>query len=136
MNIKTRRLLSIITAAAMTVSSVSFTSFADDSVPQLSYGESNGVIVGAEATADGSVEINETNFPDATFREYVSTQFDLDGDGSLSASEIEIASGIFVSSRGIESLKGIEYFTELEALYCNSNQLTSLDVSKTQLYRI
>ncbi len=38
MNIKTRRLLSIITAAAMTVSSVSFTSFADDSVPQLSYG--------------------------------------------------------------------------------------------------
>ncbi|GAU78287.1 S-layer homology domain-containing protein [Fusibacter sp. 3D3] len=35
-----------------------------------------------------------------------------------------------ISNKNIESLAGIEYFTALAELYCNSNQLTELDVSK------
>lgn len=34
------------------------------------------------------VEINEVNFPDETFREYVKTHFDSDGDGKLSDDEL------------------------------------------------
>ena len=33
-------------------------------------------------------------------------------------------------NKGIASLKGIEYFTNLKTLYCENNQLSSLDVSK------
>ena len=38
-----------------------------------------------------SVAINETNFPDANFREFVK-DYDLDGNGSLSAEERDVVS--------------------------------------------
>ena len=40
--------------------------------------------------AEGNVEINETNFPDATFREYVKTEFDTaEPKGTLSQTELD-----------------------------------------------
>lgn len=85
------------------------------------------VIFAPSAWAD--VAINETNFPDANFRSYVS-DFDTDKDGSLSDGEIAAVKESYVIDRGISSLKGIEYFTALTELYCYSNALTALDVSK------
>ena len=41
----------------------------------------------ATAYADGDVAIDETNFPDATFRAIVADHFDENGDGTLSAAE-------------------------------------------------
>ena len=38
--------------------------------------------------ANGDVVINDTNFEDDNFREYVSKTFDTDGNGVLSKSEI------------------------------------------------
>ena len=75
------------------------------------------------------VEINETNFPDQKFRDYVKQNLDTDGDYNLSAEEIEKVTAINVNNKKITSLTGIEYFTNLQTLNCYSNQLTELDVS-------
>jgi len=79
------------------------------------------------------VEINETNFPDDTFRSYVSEEFDEDNDGRLTFREANtnyFKNTIDVSNKGLTSLKGIEHFLYLEELKCADNNLTSLDVSK------
>lgn len=81
--------------------------------------------------AMADVEINETNFPDANFRSYLLSQnYDYDGDGLITDTEIADITYMFVDEMNISSLKGIEFFTALETLYCNNNQLTTLDVSK------
>ena len=84
--------------------------------------------VAAMASEPQSVEINETNFPDATFRKYVK-DFDKDGNHVLSPQEIAEVTEINVYNKSISDLTGIKYFTELETLMCYSNRLTSLDVS-------
>jgi Leucine-rich repeat (LRR) protein len=83
------------------------------------------VIVGLP---DG-IRINSTNFPDANFRNYL-LNTGYGSDGILTDAEIAGVTSINVSSKSIQSLKGIEYFTALTSLYCGGNQLTSLDVSK------
>lgn len=75
--------------------------------------------------------INETSFPDETFRTYVaSTSVDGNQDGILTETEATKLTKIDMSGKGVTSLKGIEYFTAITTLYCYTNQLTSLDVSK------
>ena len=80
-------------------------------------------------TASADVEINETNFPDANFRNWLLEQYYVQ-DGKITDEEIAGITYISVSSKRISSLKGIEYFTALNFLNCAGNQLTSLDVSK------
>ncbi len=100
-----------------------------------------GMMVGAPlpVSADtGDVLINETNFPDEAFRNYVSTNID-DGDGTLTLAEQtnpEKTKNITVSELGITNLKGIEYFTNLQTLYCNKNGLTALDLSANTALQI
>lgn len=81
------------------------------------------------------IAINSENFPDAKFREYVSSKdFDKDEDGYLSDKEISMTKRIEVLTKGISNLKGIEHFTELQILDCSYNRkLTSLDLSKNTL---
>jgi hypothetical protein len=94
----------------------------------------NGVGITAWAGSE-DVEINETNFPDDVFREFVASEFDENEDGFLSANEIEGFTYIDVREKGISDLTGIEYFSSLYELNCNYNQLTFLDVSKnSKLY--
>ena len=77
--------------------------------------------------AEGEIALSAENFPDDSFRAYLRETFDTDGDGIInSADVIEID----CSGRGIQSLKGIELFTELEKLSCSDNQLTELDTTK------
>ena len=84
------------------------------------------------------VDINETNFPDSVFRNYVSVNCDRDGNGKLSETEISRSRSISLNKSGLSSLKGIEFFTSLTNLSCGNNQLTRLDVSNntalTSLY--
>ena len=82
----------------------------------------------AAFAADG-VDIDETNFPDANFRQYVKDEFDKDNDDILSADEIAEAKEISVEGTPITSFKGIEYFTALTNLECSRTKLTSLDTS-------
>mgnify|MGYP001049521012 CR=1 FL=1 len=81
------------------------------------------------AFAAGGVDINETNFPDATFRQYVKVEFDKDSDDILSAAEIAAADTIFVTGKPITSIEGIAYFTALTDLMCSNTKLTTLDTS-------
>ena len=50
--------------------------------------------VDPQGLADGEIAIDETNFPDETFREYVKNTFDKDSDDKLSGEEIEKATSI------------------------------------------
>ncbi len=84
-----------------------------------------------------SVEINEINFPDETFRIFIRETFDNDDDGVLSAEEIAAVTSIILSEYGmhrittvVSDLKGIEYFTNLVELNCNGSNLTEIDLSK------
>lgn len=72
--------------------------------------------------------------------------FDIDGNNRFSDAELEAVTSIYSggyssvkyehdtavyeSRYHIASLKGIEYFTRLQALDCSFNELTTLDVSK------
>ena len=81
------------------------------------------------AFAAGDVDIDETNFPDANFRQYVKDEFDKDGNEVLSADEIAAADTIFVTGKPITSIEGIAYFTALTNLMCSNTKLTTLDTS-------
>ena len=88
---------------------------------------------------EGGVSIDEAHFPDPVFRDYISTHFDTDHDGSLSEEEIPFAGVINLSVHnpsvpqdtgiGVTSLKGIEFLTNLNSLTCSGNNLGSLDLS-------
>lgn len=75
-----------------------------------------------------SIEINATNFPDANFRNFLLEQ-DYGKDGIITSEEIKTIIFLWLSSMNINTLKGIEYFTELIYLFCYDNPLNSLDVS-------
>ena len=84
-----------------------------------------------ETSGSTGVAIDSTNFPDSTFRTYVSDNIDTDGNEVLSEEEIALIkdlSGVKFMN-GIYSVKGIEYFTSLEKLDCSGTGITSLDVS-------
>ena len=83
----------------------------------------------SQDATNGDIEINETNFPDAIFRNWILQQY-YGMDGKLTESEIKSVTTIAVYEKNISTLKGIELFTSLTFLNCSSNQLTSLDVSK------
>ena len=88
-------------------------------------------------SAWADVEINETNFPDENFRNYL-LGLSYGKDGVLTNEEIAEITGFNVNNKNIKSLKGIEFFIALTDLNCPWNQLNSLDVSKntelTSLY--
>ena len=88
----------------------------------------------ADARQDG-VTINAENFPDSTFRSWLTNSANLGGAGAdayLTAEELSAIRQINVSDLGISSLEGIELFPALEKLSCMNNRLTPLDVSQNK----
>ena len=84
-----------------------------------------------------SVEFNEENFPDANFRKVISNTINIQEGETLTPidlSRMEWRTGKkfewVLGKKGIENLKGIEYFVALEELSCPLNRLISLDMSK------
>ena len=77
------------------------------------------------------VEINEKNFPDPNFRNWILSQ-PFGKDGVLSDKEIADIREMNVSNKNIHDLKGIEYFTALESLNLDKNQVKYIDVSKNK----
>ena len=73
--------------------------------------------------------IDETNFPDAVFREFVK-EFDTDGNGILSDAEIAEVTVIDCKEKGILDLTGIRVFkNNLKELYVSRNELSELDIT-------
>ena len=96
-------------------------------------------VKGVRADSDGpdkavapnaGVAIDEKKFPDKVFREYVSAAFDKNGDKVLDAEEIQSATYVDITNKGISSLAGIEYLTEVDRIDCGANKLKELDLSK------
>ncbi len=84
----------------------------------------------AAAIKSGPAEIDDVNFPDEIFRNYIAENFDSDGNGVLSEAEIAEVQSIIVNEFGISDLSGIELFPALTTLYAPLNHITELDVSR------
>ena len=127
---KSTRLLSAALAACMMLSALPVGAFAAEPGTE----PENGVSTQADAAVpEGYIAINEKNFPDKNFRDYVAEQWDTNHDNRFSPSEIAAAKWITCDNlwegQPIKSLKGIEYFTEIWELSCVYNDLTEIDLS-------
>ncbi|MDO5747456.1 MAG: hypothetical protein Q4P66_07360, partial [Actinomycetaceae bacterium] len=88
--------------------------------------------IGTSYADDGDIEINEVNFPDENFREFLLDPKNISGagqDGVLTLAERNQITSLKISSKGLTSLKGIEFFTELTKLDVEGNYLTEVDIS-------
>ena len=86
---------------------------------------------------DFTIPIDSTQaFPDPIFRAYVLEKIDTNHDGSISKEEALAVQNLIVYGSGknddekIQSLEGVQYFTNLTYLRCEYNRLTTLDVSR------
>ncbi|WP_298518516.1 T9SS type A sorting domain-containing protein [uncultured Kordia sp.] len=84
------------------------------------------------------------NIPDANFKNYLLTTnlvdtdddeindstIDLNNDGEIQESEALLVTFMSATGRSISSLEGIEYFTNLEALYCSANPISTLSLTQ------
>jgi len=71
--------------------------------------------------------VNEANFPDPAFREYV-FRFDTNRNGYLTQDEVDAVTDILCPKKGIKDLSGIQYFGNLRNLVVNDNELTSIEL--------
>ena len=100
------------------------------------YDESKTIEIQIKGNNSGSseekkgIKIGSNTFPDEKFRAYILENIDKDGDGYLSETEIAETTSITCADRSISSLKGIEYFVNVQSIDCSGNNLTQLDVSK------
>lgn len=78
--------------------------------------------------------IDGETFPDENFRNFILSQ-DYGADGVISSQEVESITSIDCHGLNIADLTGIEYFISLLHLYCQDNQLQTLDVSKNTALR-
>ena len=99
-------------------------------------GRTIDVTLNVESNQITGILINEENFPDVNFRNYLlSTSYG--ADGILTEAELQSVTTINVSSKRIADLTGIGYFKHLQVLNCHYNQLTELDISRnTALVRV
>ena len=128
---KSTRLLSAALAACMMLSVLPVGAFAAEPGAEE---QENGASAQADAAVpEGYIAINEKNFPDENFRDYVAGEWDKNQDKYFSPSEIANAKWITCDNlwdgQPIKSLKGIEYFTEIWELSCVYNDLTTIDLS-------
>lgn len=79
--------------------------------------------------ADEPEPINFYSFQDSKLLNMMET-YDTNNDGYWSADELHQVTSLNVSGKGLTSLKGIEYLTNLQYLYADNNDLTWLNVSK------
>ena len=124
---KSTRLLSAALAACMMLSVLPVGAFAAEPGAEE---QENGASAQADAAVpEGYIAINEKNFPDKNFRDYVATDSDADHDNCFSPREIANAKGFLCDNKEISNLKGIEFFTEIWELYCCYNNLKTIDLS-------
>ena len=122
----------------------------EDGKDEVSYQYDCGNGVKPTFIFETSLPINEDNFPDPNFRNYIKT-YKAGGKNVLTVEQQRNVTAIEINNKGVSDLKGIEAFPnlkelncgnnsiqkldlrqnpELEKLICNKNQLTQLDLSK------
>lgn len=94
-------------------------------------------IISDEAELCCYLDLNAKNFPDELFREQVRWHADWNDNGRLEGREILGVTSFCMENSfdapeevKIRSIKGIEYFTNVDQIWCGFNALTQIDVSK------
>ena len=124
---KSTRLLSAALAVCMMLSVLPVGAFAAEPGAEE---QENGASAQADAAVpEGYIAINEKNFPDKNFRDYVAMDSDADHDNYFSPREIANVKGFLCDNKEISNLKGIEFFTEIWELDCCYNNLKTIDLS-------
>lgn len=127
---KSTRLLSAALAVCMMLSVLPVGAFAAEPGAEE---QENGASAQADAAVpEGYIAINEKNFPDENFRDYVAGEWDKNQDKYFSPSEIADAKWISCDNKEISNLKGIEFFTNIWLLECYYNNLTTIDLSNNK----
>ncbi len=113
----------------------------DPDIPEIGGIVADDNAEGEKAISGGKLYINATNFPDEQFRWYVDQAFGHANSSYFTTSELNNIVSAYPMGYGIKSVKGIEYFPNLEVLNCGYgydydaeeyvyNEITTLDVSK------
>ena len=130
---KSTRLLSAALAVCMMLSVLPVGAFAAEPGAEE---QENGASAQADPVDSEFVEINNTNFPDPVFLQYVKDNIDTadttsgQKDDKLSKAERDAVTEISITNTNCTDLTGIAYFANLTELNCYHNKLTTLDVSK------
>ena len=96
--------------------------------------QENGASAQADPVGSEFVEINDTNFPDPVFQQYVKDNIDTadttsgQKDGRLSKAERDAVTTISIDNQNCTDLTGIAYFANLTTLSCKQNRLNELDL--------
>ncbi|MBQ8127408.1 MAG: hypothetical protein IJ176_03310 [Prevotella sp.] len=110
------------------------TGSADVSKVEYKYDAGNGLTMNVQiTTGDYGVAINEYNFPDQGFRNYLLGQ-DYGQDALLTQDEIAAITVLYPQSQNISTLEGIQYLTNLTTLDVSSNNLTDAGFSDLMAY--
>ena len=128
---KSTRLLSAALAVCMMLSVLPVGAFAAE--PGAAEPE-NGASAQADPVDSEFVEINDTNFPDPVFQQYVKDNIDTadttsgQKDGRLSKAERDAVTTISIDNQNCTDLTGIAYFANLTTLRCQQNGLKELNL--------
>lgn len=128
---KSTRLLSAALAVCMMLSVLPVGAFAAEPGAEE---QENGASAQADPVGSEFVEINDTNFPDPVFQQYVKDNIDTadttsgQKDGRLSKAERDAVTEINIDNQNCTDLTGIAYFANLTTLSCKQNRLNELDL--------
>lgn len=127
---KSTRLLSAALAVCMMLSVLPVGAFAAE--PGAAEQE-NGASAQADPVDSVFVGINNTNFPDPDFLQYVKDNIDTEDttgqkDGKLSKAERDAVTTISIDNQNCTDLTGIAYFANLTTLRCQQNGLKELNL--------
>lgn len=136
---KSTRLLSAALAVCMMLSVLPVGAFAAEPGAEE---QENGASAQADPVDSEFVEINNTNFPDPVFLQYVKDNIDTadttsgQKDDKLSKAERDAVTEINIDKKNCTDLTGIAYFANLKKLYCNYNKLKELNLENNKHLKV
>ena len=106
----------------------------EDGKDEVSYQYDCGKGVKPTFIFETSLPINEKNFPDPNFRNYIKT-YKAGGKNVLTVEQQRNVTTIEINKKGVSDLKGIEAFPNLTELDCGNNSIQKLDLRQNPMLR-
>lgn len=106
----------------------------EDGKDEVSYQYDCGKEVKPTFIFETSLPINEKNFPDPNFRNYIKT-YKAGGKNVLTVEQQRNVTTIEINKKGVSDLKGIEAFPNLTELDCGNNSIQNLDLRQNPKLR-
>ena len=106
----------------------------EDGNDEVSYHYDCGNGINPTFIFETSLPINEDNFPDPNFRDYIKT-YKASGRDVLTVEQQKNVTTIEINNKGVSDLKGIEAFPNLTELDCGNNSIQKLDLRQNPMLR-